>query len=108
MSEMCQLSINVSSDIAEELMSHLWLIPDIVTGCTSIPAQGFGSHQHYRNIQEKIQGATERNLILLILPLENVPLVLAHIQIKFNSSDCFYWVIPTMISGYASQGGVNE
>jgi hypothetical protein len=47
-------------------------------------------------------------LILLILPLENVPLVLAHIQIKFKSSDCFYWVLPTITSGYASQGGVNE
>jgi hypothetical protein len=53
MSEMCQLSINISSDIVEELMSHLWLIPEIVTGCTCIPAQGFGSRQHYRNIQEK-------------------------------------------------------
>ena len=108
MSEMCQLSINISSDIAEELMSHLWLIPEIVTGCTCIPAQGFGSRQYYRNIQEKIRGATERNLILLILPLATVPLVLAHIQKKFKSSDCFYWVLPTIASGYAGQGKVNE
>jgi hypothetical protein len=43
MSEMCQLSINISSDIAEELMSHLWLIPEIVTGCTCIPAQGLAA-----------------------------------------------------------------
>jgi hypothetical protein len=47
-------------------------------------------------------------LILLILPLENVPLVLAHIQIKFKSSDCFYWVIPTITSGYASQGALTN
>jgi hypothetical protein len=61
MSEMCQLSINISSDIAEELMSHLWLIPEIVTGCTCISAQGFGSRQHYRNIQEKIQKSIKNN-----------------------------------------------
>ena len=83
MSEMCQLSINISSDIAEELMSHLWLIPEIVTGCTCIPSQGSGSNQQYRNLQEKTRGATERNLILLILPLATVPLILSVKSFKF-------------------------
>ena len=107
MSEICQLSINVSSDIAEELMEHLGLIPELISGCTCVNAQGFGNRQHYRNVQEKIRGATERNLILLIVQHESVSLVLAHIQQKFKSSDCFYWVIPTLISGYMSQGALD-
>ncbi|WOE31517.1 MULTISPECIES: DUF3240 family protein [unclassified Acinetobacter] len=104
MSEICQLSINVSSDIVEELMSHLSLIPEWVTGCTCVAAKGFRHRQHYRNIQEKICGATERNLILMILPQASVILVLAHIKQKFKSSDCFYWVLPVMNSGYIGQG----
>ena len=104
MSEMCQLSINVSIDITEELMSHLWLIPELVTGCTCVPARGFGSRQHYRNIQEKIRGATERNLILLIVPQASVSLILTHINQKFKSRDCFYWVLPTIAFGYVGQG----
>lgn len=107
MPEMCQLSINVSSDIVEELMSHLWLIPELVTGCTSVPAKGFGSRQHYRNVQEKIRGATERNLILMVLPQASVPLVLDHIKQKFKASDCFYWVLPIVTSGYAGQGALD-
>ena len=107
MPEMCQLSINVSSEIVEELMSHLWLIPELVTGCTSVPAKGFGSRQHYRNVQEKIRGATERNLILMVLPQASVPLVLDHIKQKFKASDCFYWVLPTVTSGYAGQGALD-
>lgn len=104
MSEMCQLSINVSIDITEELMGHLWLIPELVTGCTCVPALGFGSRQHYRNIQEKIRGATERNLILLIVPQASVSLILTHINQKFKSRDCFYWVLPTIAFGYVGQG----
>lgn len=107
MSEMCQLSINVSSDIVEELMSHLWLIPELVSGCTCVPARGFGRRQHYRNVQEKIRGATERSLILMILPQASVPLVLDHMKQKFKASDSFYWVLPTLTSGYAGQGGLD-
>lgn len=107
MSEMCQLSINVSSDIVEELMSHLWLIPEMVSGCTCVPARGFGRRQHYRNVQEKIRGATERSLILMILPQASVPLVLDHMKQKFKASDSFYWVLPTLTSGYAGQGGLD-
>lgn len=104
MTEMCQLSINICSDIVEELMSHLWLIPEWVTGCTCVPARGFGQRQHYRNIQEQIRGATERSLIVMILPQQTVPLVLQHIQQKFQSTDCFYWVLPTMFAAYLGQG----
>lgn len=104
MPEICQLSINVSTDIAEDLMSHLWLIPELVTGCTCIEAKGFGRRQYYRNVQEKIRGATERNLILIILPKAYIALVLDHIKQKFKSNDCFYWVLPTITSGYAEQG----
>jgi hypothetical protein len=38
---------------------------------------------------KKNSGATERNLILLILPLATVPLVLAHIQKNLNQVTVF-------------------
>lgn len=102
MPEMCQLSINVPKSITSELMSHLMLIPDVVSGCTTVQSLGFGRRQHYQNIQEQIRGATERNLILIILPTQHIETVIAHINQQFHGTELFYWAIPLLTYGYSA------
>jgi hypothetical protein len=104
MTDFYQLAINVSSVIIDEVMSHLMLIPESVSGCTAIKAEGFGPHQDYQNLQEQIQGATERYLILIILAQPQITPVLNHIKQGFGGKDLFYWVTPILTHGYTIDG----
>lgn len=104
MPEMCQLSINVPKSITQELMSHLLLIPDVISGCTTVHSLGFGRRQHYRNLQEQIRGATERNLVIIILSVKHIDTVIAHINQQFNGTELFYWAIPLLTHGYLANG----
>lgn len=103
MVKMCQLSLNVPQSICSEVMHHLMLLPEVISGCTAVQSLGFGPRQHYKNIEEQIRGATERQLILMILLEQHIDAVIAHLNTAFQGTELFYWTVPIVTAGYSAE-----
>lgn len=97
------LYINIPYTLSNDVMDYFRLVPEYVSGCTMIDAQGFGQDMAYLSMLEKVVGTRRRKLLILIIDQQHYSIVLAEISKKWPRSDIFFWLQALQESGHISQ-----
>ncbi|GGX38362.1 DUF3240 family protein [Undibacterium squillarum] len=91
------LSVPVALDdeIADFLLNH----PALISGFTSVSANGMGPNSIFGSIMEQVQGKSRRQLFMSEAPLGKITSLLTLLQDAYQGADIHYWITPVLQSG---------
>jgi hypothetical protein len=91
------LSVPVALDdeIADFLRSHSALI----SGFTSVSANGMGPNSIFGSVMEQVQGKSRRQLFMSEAPVAQIDSVLTLLNDNYRGADIHFWVTPVLKSG---------
>jgi Protein of unknown function (DUF3240) len=77
----------------EEILSDWLLMREDVSGFTSCPAAGHGSH-HAMSIREQVQGWRKQHLYWVEVDEDLAQQLLGDLKQDYPEVDIYYWLIP--------------
>lgn len=90
----CQLNLALPAEIEEELIDLLREHPDLVTGFTVMPAEGFGTGTRLHSAMEQVRGRSRRRLVQILLRADAVPALLDALRAQVPSDEIAWWTTP--------------
>jgi hypothetical protein len=65
-------------------------------GFLTLHAEGHGADQRFASVREQVRGRAARRVIVLVLPAERVPTLLAELRRHFAGSDV-HWIEQSVV-----------
>ena len=95
----CQLTVAIPGDLEEDIVDVLRNLPDIVSGFSMVPAEGFGAGTRFVSTLEQVRGRARRRLVFILLPTAQVDAVLAALRQAVDSPEVAWWTQPVQRFG---------
>jgi hypothetical protein len=94
----CQLTLALPVELEEEIIDLLRGLPELVSGFSILPAEGFGAGARLASTMEQVRGRSRRRLVQLLLPQPNVEPLLLALRQTIRSPEVAWWTMP--VSGF--------
>lgn len=95
----CLLTINLPTGLVDEFLDALRQVPQWVSGCTVVRAEGFGIGGHYVSVLEQVRGRANRSLAQIVLEQPHLEPTLTYLAQGFGEAGLWHWVIPVQSGG---------
>lgn len=87
--------VSLSDELADFFRSH----PELISGFTSLNANGMGPNIIFGSIVEQVQGQSHRKLFMSEAPIGQIEEILSILQKNYRGADMHFWVMPVLQSG---------
>lgn len=94
----CLLNVAFAAELEEEFIDLLRSHPQLVSGFTLMPAEGFGSGARLHTAMEQVRGRARRRLLQVLLAHDRIEPLLAALRARLPSEEILWWTVP--VSGF--------
>ena len=90
----CQFCLAFPIDLEEDVIDILRSDPELVSGFSIVPAEGFGAGAQLGTAMEQVRGRVRRRLALVLMRSEQVSALLEALGERLRSREMAWWTVP--------------
>ena len=95
----CQLTLVLPVDLEDEVVDLLRDLPDVVSGYSLLPAEGFGATAELTSMLEQVRGKAAQRMIQVLLQQSQVQRVIDCLRTSLPTPRIVWWVLPVSQCG---------
>ena len=95
----CQLTLVLPLELEDELIDLLRSQPDVVSGYSVLPAEGFGANAELTSMIEQVRGRAGQRLVQVLLQQPQVEPLLAALRAGLPTPRIAWWLTPVLRCG---------
>lgn len=95
----CQLTLVLPVDLEDEVIDLLRDLPDVVSGYSLLPAEGFGATAELTSMLEQVRGKAAQRMIQVLLQQSQVQRVIDSLRASLPTPRIVWWVLPVSRCG---------
>lgn len=95
----CQLTLVLPIELEDELIDLLREQPDVVSGYSLLPAEGFGASIELTTMLEQVRGRATQKVVQVLLQQAQVEPLLATLRAALPTPRVAWWLTPVLRCG---------